>query len=391
MSRPVGLRFTLLLGALAAFAPMSIDMYLPSLPTLARVFATDAASVQRTLAAFMVGLALGQLFYGPLSDRIGRKPPMLAGIALYIATSIGCMYAPSIDSLVGLRFLQALGACGGIVIGRAIVRDLFDARDAARIYSALMLVMGIAPIIAPWAGAQLMQPFGWQGIFAILAIFGLLCLVAVWRFMPETRPPSRTSGRVRFFAGYVGLLRDRRFIAPALVSTLGSVTLFTYIAESAPLLIDGFGVSPQDYGLLFGLNAAALIGASQINRLLLNRFTPAAVIRVTVPVTAVINLSVLAVAITGFGGLTGLIAAIFFSLGCFGLTVPNAVATGLGTVPPERAGAASALVGAMQFTGGAAAASLVGLLHDGTALPLGAMMAGAGVLAALAQRLFRAP
>lgn len=176
----------------------------------------------------------------------------------------------------------------------------------------------------------------------------------------------------------------------ALVCAFGSVTLFTYIAESAPLMIDGFGVTPQQYGLLFGLNAAAVIGASQVNRLLLRRWPPARVIAWTVPVAAAVNLAVLAVAVSGTGGLAGLVAAVFFSLACFGLTVPNAVATALGAIPAERAGAASALVGALQFTGGAAAASLVGLLHDGSALPLGAMMAGAALLALGAQRLIRA-
>ncbi|WP_119421425.1 multidrug effflux MFS transporter [Desertibaculum subflavum] len=389
MTQPVSLRLTLLLGALAAFAPMSIDMYLPSLPTLARDFATDAATVQRTLAAFMIGLALGQLAYGPLSDRIGRKPPMLAGIAVYVVTSIGCMLAPGIDGLIGLRFLQALGACGGIVIGRAIVRDLYGPQDAARVFSMLMLVMGVAPILAPWLGAQVMGPFGWQGIFAVLALFGLLCLVAVWRLMPETRPRTHVhhGGVLR---GYGALLSDQRFMRSALVCAFGSISLFTYIAESAPLMIDGYGVSPQDYGLLFGLNAAAVIGASQVNRLLLRRWPPARVIAWTVPAAAIVNLGVLAVAASGLGGLAGLVVAVFFSLACFGLTVPNAVATALGAIPAERAGAASALVGALQFTGGAAAASLVGLLHDGSALPLGAMMAGAALLALAAQRLLKA-
>ncbi|MEO8627136.1 MAG: multidrug effflux MFS transporter, partial [Betaproteobacteria bacterium] len=233
------LRLTLLLGALTAFAPMSIDMYLPALPTLQNQFVIDAGSVQLTLAVFFIGLALGQALYGPLADRFGRKPPVLIGTAVYVLASAGCVFAPTIHSLIALRFAQAIGGCAGVVIARAIVRDLCDAQDSARMFSLLMLVMGVAPILAPLAGGYLLLLWGWQSIFWALALFGSLCLLATLIWLPETRPADATYGNGIGAAlrGYRRLFQDRSFLSYTLAGGFAQAGMFAYISGSPSVFI----------------------------------------------------------------------------------------------------------------------------------------------------------
>jgi MFS transporter, DHA1 family, multidrug resistance protein len=372
----------LILGALTAFAPLSIDMYLPGLPTLERAFGATAASVQLTVSAFLVGIAIGQALYGPLSDRFGRKPPLYAGVALYVAASVACAQAPSVEAMIGLRFLQAFGGCAGIVIARAIVRDLVEGADAARAFSTLILVMGVAPILAPLLGGYVLQWLGWQAIFWALALFGLACLVAVATRVPETRPQERrtTGGVVSAIVVYARLIGDRSFIGYALTSGLALAGMFVYITTSPHLFIDVFGLSTQAYGWMFGTNAAGFIAVSQLNRLLLNRFSMYRVLAWAVRLNLAAALVLLLVAVTGFDGLWAVLVPLFLAIASLGILMPNAVAAALAG-QAVHAGSASALIGTIQFVLGATSGAVAAALHSNSALAMAVAIAGSSAVA----------
>ncbi|MGL4541302.1 MAG: multidrug effflux MFS transporter, partial [Polymorphobacter sp.] len=276
LARPHPTRGTiLLLGMLTAYGAISIDLYLPAMPAIAAAYGVDSGRVQNTMAAFFIGMAAGQLIYGPLSDRIGRRPLLLFGSLLYIAASVLCALAPSIDWLVFGRFVQALGACSGAVLARAIVRDRFDHQDSARIFSMLMLVLGIAPILAPTLGGFLVDWVGWRGVFGVLALFGVGALLAVVLGVPESRSAA-TAALARgepALRSYAALIGRRRFAGYMLTGAFNGATLFTYIANAPDLLIEQLGFSVRAFGWLFAALAVAVIGSSQVNRLLL-RHTP---------------------------------------------------------------------------------------------------------------------
>jgi len=378
----------LILGALTAFAPMSIDMYLPSLPMIAGEFGASAAAAQFTLSAFFIGLAIGQTIHGPLADRYGRKPPLYAGLALYVAASVGCAFAPDIVTLTGLRFVQALGGCAGVVIARAVVRDRFDAHTSARVYSLLMLVMGLAPILAPFIGGWVLLLAGWRVIFIILALFGLACLWAIWRYLPETRPAgpvpaTRIAGVLRV---YGELLRDRSLLGYTLSGGFAQAGMFAYITGSPHVFIELHGVSAQNYGWLFGLNALGLIAGSQYNRRLLSRHSADAILRRANRTTVLLGLALLVVAVSGWGGLPALLLPLFGYLVTLGFTAPNAMANALAH-QGARAGSASALIGALQFVLATGSSALVGLLGGDSALPMAVVIAGCGLLAYGAHRI----
>ncbi len=382
------LSWLLLLGALTAFAPMSIDMYLPSLPAIAAAFAADPAAAQYTLASFFVGLALGQAIYGPLADRYGRKPPLYAGLALYIVASIGCALAPDIATLTALRFVQAAGGCAGVVIARAVVRDRFDARTSAKVYSLLMLVMGLAPILAPIIGGWILVLAGWRAIFGALILFGLITLTLSWRYLPETRPAD-TLGSAGIGAAlrvYGELLRDRHFIGYALSGGFALGGMFAYITGSPHVFIELYGVPAQSFGWLFGLNALGLIASSQYNRRLLTHHSADALLRRANRATVLLGLGLLAVAAGGWGGLPVLLIPLFGYIASIGFTGPNAMACALAD-QGGRAGSASALIGTLQFGVATVSSMLVGLLGNGSALPMAAVIAGCGVLAYIAHRI----
>ena len=383
------LRLTLLLGALTAFAPMSIDMYLPSLPAIEREFGAAAGSAQATLAAFFAGLAIGQAAYGPAADRWGRRPPLIFGLSFYLLASIGCAFATGIGSLAALRFAQALGGCAGMVIARAVVRDLFDAQQAARMFSLLVLIMGAAPILAPFLGAQILLLASWRAIFWALALFGAVCLAACALGLPETRPATTLRPRSvgAALVGYARLLADRRFLGYALAGGVAQAGLFAYITGSPALFIETYGVPPQRFGWLFAINAVGLIGASQVNGWLMGggRARPYAVLRRANFANAACALALLGVALAG-GGPAWLLPALFGSIATLGFIQPNAMAEALAAYP-ERAGSASALLGTVQFTVGALAGMAVGALHDGTALPMAAVIAACACAALAAQLL----
>jgi DHA1 family bicyclomycin/chloramphenicol resistance-like MFS transporter len=365
----------LLLGALTAFGPLTIDMYLPSLPALSDAFDAPASRVQYTLASFFIGLAVGQAFYGPLSDAFGRKPPLYVGLVMYLLATLGCVFAPNVDTMIVLRFFQAIGGCAGMVIARAVVRDFVVGQEAARIFSTLMLVMGVAPILAPVAGGYLLDWFGWQSIFLALAAFGLVCLLTAAVRLPETLPPAkrRRADIGTALRAYGTLLRDRHFMGFSLSGGLAMAGMFTYITASPHLFIEVYGLSPQAYSWLFGVNAAGLIGASQVNRYLLRTWSLYQVLRLGLAIYLAATLAFLGAGLTGNAPLWILLIPLFIALAALGLVAPNASAAAL-SGDPRTAGSASSLTGTVPFLTGAAAGALVGVLPDTSAASLAAVM-----------------
>lgn len=364
-----------LLGALTAFAPMSIDMYLPSLPAIGRSLNAGPEAVQSTLSTFFLGMALGQFLYGPASDRFGRRGPIIVGAVVYALASALCALAPSIWALQGARFLQALGGCAGGVVARAIVRDRFNHQDTARILSLLTLIMGLAPILAPIAGGAVLALAGWRGIFWVLTGFGVVICVWVLAWLTESRS-AETAAHARSehpLRAYAALLKDRRLTGYALAGALNGATLFTYISGAPDLVIGTYGVSPQNFGWVFGINAVAVIGASQVNRWLLRRHLADKILaRASLAsVAAAVLLSV--AALTGVGGMWSVLPLLFLVLGSYGLMQGNTMAGAL-SVDPRRAGSISALMGGASFGAGALASWLGGALHDGTARPMALVM-----------------
>jgi DHA1 family bicyclomycin/chloramphenicol resistance-like MFS transporter len=371
----------LILGALTAFAPMSTDMYLPAMPKLAIVFGTDARHVQYTLAGFFLGFALGQAIYGPLIDRFGRKGPLYGGLAIFIVASFGCAVAPSIESLAVLRFAQAIGACAGQVVSRAVVRDVFKPQEGARVFAALMMINGVGPIIAPVIGGYLLLWLNWQSIFVALGSVGTVTLIAVMLRLPETHNKdhilSLAPGRV--ISSYLRLAQHRSFMGYSLTGAFSLAGMFAYIAGSPFVFIDLYHLPPHYYSLLFAGNAVGLLLASYANRQLLRTIPAAALISRVVVVQAAAGLVLLAAAATGLGGIFGIIVPLFVFVSCIGLLLPNA--TALAMAPHGReAGSASALFGVLQFGLAAISASATGAINSGTALPMAGLVALCGLL-----------
>jgi len=376
----------LTLGALSAFTPLAVDMYLPALPTLARDFAAGAGRVQLTLSVFMAGLAGGQLLYGPVSDRFGRKLPLLAGSLLFIAASLGCALAPRLDMLIGLRLLQALGGCAGLVIARAMVRDLFPPQDAARVFSLLMLVSGIAPIVAPLIGGYLLVWFGWPAIFLTLAAIGALALAAAWLWLPETRAAGGRLTVASALGGYAALFADRSYIGFTLANALSMACLFTYIAGSPFVFITLFGMPAQHFGWLFGANAFGIMVTAQINRRLLYRFPAATLLSVGSGIAAMAGLTLVGMAAGGFGGLAGVAVPLTVAVAMTGMVLPNGIACAMAS-QSEHAGSAAALLGSLQYVFGGTVVALLGLWQATSALPMAATVASCAVAGFVVRRL----
>lgn len=381
MTRGQLVRMVLILGALTAFSSMSIDMYLPAFPCMAQDLGVPLGTVQLSISAFLFGSAAGQLFYGPLADRYGRRRPLLCGIALYIASTIGCALVRTGEGLLFWRVMMAVGGGAGMVISRAVVRDLYDTADAARMFSQLMLVMGAAPILAPIAGGQLLLVTGWRGIFWFLALFGLLSMLAVFLGLPESLPPKRRDRRefARMLAVYWHLVRNRHYLRYAVALGCVAGINFSYIAGAPFLFIELHGVSPQHFGFFFGANACGLIGASQVNRRLLRRYSAQQILDAVLSANAVISLALSAAVATGIGGFPAQVALIFLCLCSTGLLYPNVTAIALAPFD-KAAGSASALLGTIQYSIGASAGAVVGMLHNRSALPMTATMAACALL-----------
>lgn len=390
MTRRQLARLVLILGALTAFSSMSIDMYLPAFPQIARDLGVSLGTVQLSISAFLFGSAAGQLFYGPLADRWGRRTPLLAGLTLYVAASFGCAAVHTGGGLLFWRVVMAVGGGAGMVISRAVVRDLYDTTEAARMFSLLMLVMGAAPILAPMAGGQLLLVTGWRGIFYFLGVFGILSLTAATVFLPESLPPERRSrrGATEMAAVYGHLLRNRRYLCYAIALGCIAGVNFSYISGAPFVFIELNGISPQNFGLFFGANAIGLIGASQVNRRLLRRFSSQRILNAAFTVNGTAALFLTASVFTGIGGFPLQAALLFVCLGATGLLYPNVTALALAPFD-KAAGSASALLGTIQYSLGATAGALVGTLHNGTAMPMTATMAACGLVGWWATRVAR--
>jgi MFS transporter, DHA1 family, multidrug resistance protein len=381
------LEILVLLGLLTAFAPLSIDMYLPSMPSLQAYFKASEAQVQLTMSTFFVGFALSQSLYGPLVDRFGRKPPLRFGLALFIAASAACALSLSVGALAGFRVFQALGACSGPVIARAMVRDLFAPDETRRVFSALLLVTGIAPLVAPLMGGYLLVWFGWKAIFWTLVGIGAAALAGISIRLPETLHVHHSFSFGHILSTYRGLLADPMFLGATLATGFSSGGMFAYITGSPFVFINLFGVRPEHFGWLFGLNALAIVLSAQVNGRISHRHTPERLMRNAAYVQAIAGAALTAAALSGVGGLVGIAAALLLYLSTIGFVYPNAIALALAN-HGKVAGMASALLGTIQFSMAAVVTVVMGAIHSTTALPMAAMILVCGVMGVAVHLLF---
>ncbi|MFX3636470.1 MAG: multidrug effflux MFS transporter [Candidatus Pristimantibacillus sp.] len=373
-----------LLGSLSAFGPLSIDMYLPSLPQLAGDFAADTSMAQLSLTACMLGISFGQLLVGPLSDVHGRKKPLLIGLVLYAIASILCVVSPSIETFVLMRFLQGLGGAAGIVISRAIVRDMYEGAEMTKFFSLLMLVNGVAPIAAPIAGGQILQWTSWRGVFFVLAVIGLLMLLAVVFGLKETlKEHNRSKGGIgNTLRTFRGLLGDRVFMGYAMTQGMVVAAMFAYISGS-PFVLQGiYGVSPQMYSVFFAINGLGIIIASQVAGRLAGRVSATKLLLAGLGMASIGGIALLIMIIADAGGLYGLLIPLFFVVSSVGIVQTASFSLAM-EKQGKSAGSASALIGLLSFIFGGCMAPLVGLGGSGTALPMGIVIASVNVIAVL--------
>ncbi|MBK3646471.1 multidrug effflux MFS transporter [Streptomyces sp. MBT33] len=383
--RRTGLLVILVLGGLTATPPLAMDMYLPSLPEVTRSLHAPASTVQLTLTACLLGMALGQLVVGPMSDKWGRRRPLLSGLAVYVVATALCALAPTVEALVAFRLAQGLAGAAGIVIARAVVRDLYDGVAMARFFSTLMLVSGVAPIVAPLIGGQILRVTDWRGVFVVLTVVGLLLGGLVWAKLPETLPAGERHG------GGVGealhsmrrLLADLPFSGFMLAGSFAFAALFAYIAASPFVIQEIYGASPQTFSLLFGLNSVGLVAVGQINgKVLVGRVSLEKVLGIglAVVIAAATALLLMSTGVLGETGLVPVAAALFVLMSAMGVTLPNAQALALMRTR-HAAGSASALLGTSSFLIGAVASPLVGIAGEHTAVPMAVVQLAAALVA----------
>ncbi len=369
MSRSIA-HLALLLGLITAVGPFAIDSYLPALPTLGASLNASPAAVQMSLTVFFMIIGVCQLFYGPISDVFGRKPPIYAGLVIFALASVGCALAPTIEVLIGFRALQAFGACAGMVIPRAIVRDLYTGHEAAKLMALLMLVMSVSPILAPLAGSLVISLWSWREVFAALAVVAVACLIMTIVQLPETHPAERRLGKTlgSAFGSYGALLRDPVFTGLSVVSGFGLATFFVFIGSAPFVYIEHYGLTPTQFSLGFAVNAASFFAMSQLTARLSARFGLAPLIRWSVVAVATV-MTLLAVTTLMVDSLPLMMALLFIGFGFLGLLLPAAGVLSLedhGAV----AGSASALLGAIQMITAAVSMSLVGVFADHTPAPM---------------------
>ncbi len=375
----------LVLGSLTAIGPFSIDMYLPGFPAIARDLHTDIAHVALTLTSYFIGISTGQLVYGPLLDRYGRRKPLVVGLLIYIAAALGCALAPTIQALIALRCVLALGACVGIVAARAIVRDLFPIEEIAKIFSTLMLVLGISPIIAPTVGAYVAATFGWRFIFVTLALIGTVILLGVLRYLPESRAgdASLSLHPVRIAREYGSVVKEKAFIVFGLASAAASCGLFAYISDAPFVFMTLFGLTEREFGWMFGLSACGVIGASQVNRVALRRWDSRTISIAAVGGQCLFAAGLVSAAVIHVSFVVFVVVIIGYLI-CLGFLSPNTTAIAMEPFT-RNAGTASALMGSMQMTAGALGSALVSSYHDGTVMPMGAVLLGSAWVSVVLQ------
>ena len=371
----------LILGALAALGPFAIDMYLPGFPAIAKDLRTDISHVALSLTSYFIGISVGQLIYGPLVDRFGRKKPLLIGLSLFIVAAIGCAFVPTVEWLIALRLLLALGGCVGMVASRAVVRDVFPVKDIPKVFSMLMLVMGVAPIIAPTVGGFVTAHLGWRYIFAVLSAIGLAVMLLIVFLLPESRgaDPSMSLRPRRVLGEFLGVLKSPVFLTYAFAASTAQAGLFAYITGSPFVFMEIFGLSETHYGWVFGMNAFGFIAGSQFNNLMLRKRTSAQITLGAGAVQFVAGMLLLFGNYFGFLSASGSLILIFCYLFCLGVLSPNASALALAPFA-RNAGSASALMGSAQMAIGAIASVLISAFHNGTAIPMMGVMAGTTII-----------
>lgn len=386
-ARRTGLLVTLVLGGLTALPPLSMDMYLPALPAVTESLHAPAATIQLTLTACLTGMALGQVVVGPMSDRWGRRRPLLLGMMIYVVATALCVFAPTTGLLIGFRLLQGLVGAAGIVIARAVVRDMYDGVEMARFFSTLMLISGVAPIVAPLIGGQVLRFTDWRGIFAVLTVVGVGLTLVVWKWLHETLPPQdrHTGGVGDALRTMRGLLADRVFTGYMIAGSLAFATLFSYVSASPFVMQEIYGASPQTFSLLFGVNSVGLIIVGQINgKVLVGRISldKALAFGLSVIVLAAAALLLMTSGVFGKVGLVPVAAGLFVLMSAMGLAMPNTNAQALMRTK-HAAGSASALLGTSSFLIGAIASPLVGIAGEDTAVPMAVvqLVCGLGAMA----------
>lgn len=372
----------LILGFLSAIAPFSIDMYLPGFPAIAKDLHTSIEKVSYSLSSFFIGVCIGQLLCGPLLDRYGRKLPLYVGMVLYIIATVGCVFTNSVELLIALRFLQAIGGCVSMVAPRAIIRDAFPVNESAKIFSYMILILGVSPIIAPTAGSYMVTHFGWHSIFILLTILGALLLLAVITGLPETKQPDpgySLQPKV-ILSSFKIVMQQPQFFTYAISGSIAAAGLFAYLAGSPYVFMELFGTTEQQYGGIFALIAAGLITSSQLNNYLLKKYSSEKIVMVTLSIQTIAGLTLFITTALGWQNLFGTIALIFVYLSCQGFNFPNSSALSMAPFT-NHAGSASALMGAIQMGMGAFASAVVGMFTPHNAMPLTGVMASCVTLA----------
>lgn len=371
-------KFTLILilGLLSAIGPFSIDMYLPGFPSIAADLHTTVAKVSLSLSSFFIGISFGQMLYGPLIDRFGRKRPLYVGLLAYLIASICCTFVSSADQLIWLRLLQALGSCAGMVASRAMVRDLFPVSENAKVFSLLMLVVGVSPIIAPTLGGYLSSEFTWHYVFVVLSVMSGLILLSVYFFLPESKQPDPNYSLKPkpIINGFLNVSKEPQFYTYALAGSIASAGLYAYISGSPSVFMELFKVSEKQYGWIFAMVAGGLISSSQLNTIMLRKYKSEQIVVVALLCQSFIGISLVAGTILGFLGLYSTIVLCFLFLCCQGFTFPNTSALSLAPFS-KNAGSASALLGSIQMGIGAFTSAMVSYLNNGTAVPMAVVMA----------------
>ncbi|WP_417689720.1 multidrug effflux MFS transporter [Pseudidiomarina sp.] len=377
------------LALLTMFGPLSIDMYLPAFGDIAASYGTESNRVELSLTSFFLGLFIGQLLYGTASDKWGRKPPLYFGLTIYILSSLACAYAPNLESLIVLRFLQAIGSCAGLVIARAMVRDLYTPQASAQVFSFLILVMGIAPVLAPLAGAYVTKAFGWQAIFIIVAVLAVACMAIVHIRLPETRGFNGAVRMRRSLPIYWDVLKDRGFLRYSLAGGVAQSGLFAYITGSPLVFIEHFGLEPTHYSWLFGLNAIGIIGMAQFNAWLLRRRDARKILNKSLPVLAVIAITAIVLGALN-ANFWWVLIVVFAYVSTLGMVFPNAMAGALAE-QQERAGSASAVTGSLQFLIAGMISAVVNVVGHQHPLGMLFVIGACGLTATTLYRLLRRP